>query len=388
MGRVDMFKLKNVIDPEEIRAQLPGEAGGVGFLFHVTEWDDLSLLFEGGDERSVERERALWDEKPFIASPIRLNGQVIGANIVCPVPPEFWLDSPSGIKRFRETQFFPALELARLAGLKMVALGGSTPYVCSYGTLLRDPKSPHITTGHAATAAMLKEWVMECCDQTAINFSGAKIALFGAADKLGSTVAKYLCYKDTPKEIILIDTPDKLKLLQALANNLMMSELVVRPKISIHAVDPTTSLPAFDGAILTSGMNASFLTASNLNAAKFWIDDLHSHTVNTEAKLASRDNTLYIDCFARGPAGLEAVYPFHMATKQDCFPCLAEGFVAWQEEIDADFVVGSPSVWTVAHTHNLLHKHGFQVGPVFGKNDESITAASYNEQGEREKNGV
>lgn len=383
-----MLELKNIIHPEEIRSQLPPENGGVGFLFHATDWDTLSFSFHNVKARSEEFERELWGGKPFIASPIRFNGQVIGANIACPVPLELWLGSPSGIKRFRETQFFPALELARQAGLKMVAMGASTPYACSYGTLLRDPKTPHVTTGHAATAAMLKEWAMHCCKETAVNFSNAKIALFGAAGKLGGTVAKYLCYKDTPKELILIDLPDKLKLLQVQATNLMLSELVARPKISIHTFDASTELPAFDGAILTSCTSTPFLTASNLKAAKFWIDDSHPRAASVEAELASRGHTLYIECFARGPAGLDTGYPFRLPTEQDCYTCFAEGYAAWRERINSDFVVGSPSVWTVAHTHNLMRKYGFQVGPFFGKNGAQITKVSDLEQGEREENDV
>ena len=38
----------------------------------------------------------------------------------------------------------------------MVALGASTPYACDYGKLPRSVDGPNITTGHAATAAMLK----------------------------------------------------------------------------------------------------------------------------------------------------------------------------------------------------------------------------------------
>lgn len=92
-------------------------------------------------------------------------------------------------------------------------MGASTPYACNYGMLPRDAALPRITTGHAATAAMLKEWAMHCCDEFSLNFADAKIALFGAAGRLGVTVAKYLSYKSVPKELILIDLPDKMALL-------------------------------------------------------------------------------------------------------------------------------------------------------------------------------
>lgn len=370
------FELKNVIHPDEIRESLPKERGGIGFLFHATDWETLSFSFHNVKARSPEFEQELWESKPFIASPIYLNQQLIGANIACPVPLELWLGRPSAIKRFRETQFFPALELARQAGLNMVAMGASTPYACNYGVLPRGEKSPRVTTGHAATAAMLKEWAIHCCAENSIHFEDAKIALFGAAGRLGTTVAKYLCYKDMPKELVLIDLPDKINLLKRQAADLMKSELFGKIAISIHTFSPDVPLPKFDGAILTSCTSTPFLKASDLNRAKFWIDDSHPRAASVEAELASRDNTLYIECFARGPQGLDTGYPFRLPSEQDCYTCFAEGYAAWQEGIDTDFVTGSPSVWTVAHTHNLMKKYGFKVGPYFGKNGSEISSRS------------
>lgn len=373
------LQLKRAIHPEEIRESLPSKKGGIGFLFHSTDWETLSLLFNNVKERSPEFEKTLWETKPFIGSPIYKGKQVIGANIVCPVPLELWLGRSNGIKQFRETQFFPALELAKKAGLTMVALGASTPYACSYGTLPREMPGPHITTGHAATTAMLKEWAIHCCNEVGINFEASKIALFGASGRLGTTVAKYLCYNDHPKELVLIDLPDKLNLLKKQAEELLASMPRANIKISVHTFDPNTPLPTFDGAILVSCTSTPFLTASDLNKAKFWIDDSHPRAASIEAEIASRSNTMYIECFSRGPAGLATGSPlFRLPSQQDCYTCFAEGYVAWEEGINTDFVTGSPSVHTVAYTHGLLKKYGFKVGPFSGKNGDAIHQRSAN----------
>jgi predicted amino acid dehydrogenase len=374
----DAFQFKRVISPEEIRESLPSQQGGIGFLFHLTDWDTLSFSFHNVKERSPEIEKKLWDMEPFIGSPIYKGRQVIGANIVCPVPLELWLGRSNGIKRFRETQFFPGLELARKAGLTMVALGASTPYACSYGTLPREMPSPHITTGHAATTAMLKEWAIHCCNEVAIDFEASKIALFGAAGRLGTTVAKYLCYNDHPKELVLIDLPDKINLLKKQAEELLASMPRANIKISVHTFNPNIPLPTFDGAILVSCTSTPFLTASDLSKAKFWIDDSHPRAASIEAEIASRHDTLYIECFSRGPAGLNIDYPFRLPSMGDCYTCFAEGYVAWEEGIDTDFVTGSPSVHTVAYTHGLLRKYGFKVGPFSGKNGDAIHQRSAN----------
>lgn len=373
------LRLKHHISAEEIRDNLGGKKGGVGFLFHATHWDTLAYSFHNVQERSPEFENELWNTKPFIASPIYQGSQMIGANIACPVPLELWLGSPRGIKRFRETQFFPALELAKQAGLNMVAMGASTPYACNYGALPRPGTTPSITTGHAATAAMLKEWAIHCCNQFSLDFGNAKLALFGAAGRLGTTVAKYLCYKEMPKELVLIDLPDKLNLLKSQAAELLATKLYGKLKISVHTFDPNLPLPSFDGAILTSCTSTPYLTTADLNRAKFWIDDSHPRAASVEAEMASRENTLYIECFARGPVGLNTGYPFSLPSSQDCYTCFAEGYSAWQEDIQEDFVIGSPPVWTVAYIHSLLKKHGFACGPFFGKNGTTVSAPSNRE---------
>jgi predicted amino acid dehydrogenase len=364
--------LKHTIHPEEIRDNLPQGQGGIGFMFHATDWDTLSFSFHNVKERNASFEEELWNTKPFIASPIYSGSQIIGANIACPVPLEMWLGSPRGIKRFRETQFFPALELARQAGLNMVAMGASTPYACNYGALPRHIKPPHITTGHAATAAMLKDWAIHCCNELDLEYGKTRLALFGAAGRLGTTVAKYALYKDAPKELVLIDLPDKVNLLKEQAKELLASDLLGKSRVSVHTFSPDTPLPQFDGAILTSSTSVPYLTASDLKRAQFWIDDSHPRAASVEAELASRDHTLYIECFARGPAALDTRFPFRLPTTRDCYTCFAEGYSAWQEGIASDFIVGSPPVWSVSYTHGLLKTYGFSVGPFHGKNGSPI----------------
>lgn len=313
------LSLKRFIHPEEIRQNLPQGQGGMGFMFHATDWDSLSISCNNVKARTPEFEEELWNTNPVITSPIYLDKQIIGANIGCPVPLELWLGSSAGIRRFREKQFFPALQLAKQAGLNMVAMGASIPYACSYGTLPRSADLPNITTGHAATAAMLKEWAMHCCNEFSLNFSDAKIALFGAAGRLGVTVAKYLSYKSVPKELILIDLPDKMALLKKQVDELLSEQLPgsEKLKIALYTFNPQIPLPRFDGAILVSCTTTPYLSADDLKKAKFWIDDSHPRAASVDAEIASRNDTLYIECFARGPAGLNTDYPFRLPICSD-----------------------------------------------------------------------
>jgi len=206
--------------------------------------------------RSEIDESTLWNTPPFVGSPIYKDKQIIGANIVMPVPIDLWISRPRMIKELRKKQLFPALRLAKQCGLNMVALGASTPYACNYGKLPRSADGPHITTGHAATAAMLKKWSMYASEQTNLDFSNIKLAVFGAAGRLGKAVSRYLGYDETPRELLLIDLPDKVNLLKELAKEITSQNSAI--KVSILGLDNSVPLPAFDGAVLVSNNTVPF----------------------------------------------------------------------------------------------------------------------------------
>jgi hypothetical protein len=84
-------------------------------------------------------------------------------------------------------------------------------------------------------------------------------------------------------------------------------------------------LPDFDGAILASSTSVPYLSVADLKRARFWIDDSHPRAASVEAELACRGHTLYIECFARGPAGLDTAFPFRRPSTRDCYTCFAEG---------------------------------------------------------------
>ena len=287
-----------------------------------------------------------------------------------PVPIDLWISSPRMIKQLRKKQLFPALRLAKQCGLDMVALGASTPYVCNYGKLPRAADGPHITTGHAATAAMLKKWAMFACKKTNLEFSRTKLAVFGAAGRLGKAVSRYIGYEETPREILLIDLPDKVNLLKELAKEITSQN--PRVKVSILGLDKTKPMPLFDGAVLVSNNTVPYLDANNLRKAKFWIDDSHPRAASIAAEEATRNETLYVECYASAPSGIDTDFPFNLPTTNDCYTCFAEGYLAWKEKIDRDFVTGIPEIAKISKVASLLNKYKFDVGPFFGKSGALI----------------
>lgn len=284
-----------------------------------------------------------------------------------PVPIELWIQRPAMIKKLRKRQLFPALQLAQQCGLDVVALGASTPYACNYGKLPRPIDTPFITTGHAATAAMLKKWTIDACKKTDLVFNNISLAIFGAAGRLGKAVSHYICHGVSPKEIVLIDLPDKVNALKHLATNIQKQSPQNKIKISVIGLDESKPLPRFDGAILVSNNSIPYLDADKLRQARFWIDDSHPRAASIVAEESTRRETLYIECYASGPQGLNTDAAFKLPSTNDCYTCFAEGYIAWKEKITGDYITGIPEVPKIINVARLLDKYNFTTGSFFTK---------------------
>jgi predicted amino acid dehydrogenase len=364
--------LRRNITVKDIRNQLSHDRG-FAFIFHVTSWDTLRVFFNNMPDKDEIEARVLWNTPPFIGSAIYENNNVIGANIVMPVPIELWINSPNMIKQLRHRQFFPALQLARQCGLSIAALGGSTPYICNYGKLDRPFKIPYITTGHAATAAALKKWAILACERTQLEFSDIRLAIFGAAGRLGKAVSRYIAHGRLPREIILIDLPNNINLLKKLAAEIRQHNGYMNIKVSTHGIVKEKPLPSFDGAILVSNNTVPYLTAEDLRKAHFWIDDSHPRAASIEAEESARHETLYIECYLSGPDGLNTDTNFNLPSTNDCYTCFAEGYIAWKEQITEDYITGIPNITAIENVALALEKYQFNTGPFFGKGGVVLT---------------
>lgn len=369
---IEELRLIRDISDEQVRSKLAKNVG-FGFLFHATDWQTLDFIFYGTKNQIPDFKKKLWESRPFIPSYITINNEPVGVNIVMPVPIDLWIGSPRGLREFREKQFFPALELANKCNLKMVGMGASTPYACNYGKLTRPLATPYITTGHAATAAFLKKWALKACEKTNCNYDQMTLAIFGAAGRLGKAVSQFIAYSSPPKEIILIDLFDKVSLLKNQAKELLQTTKRKDLRLSFYCFDAHTSMPKFDGAILVSNNSVPYLTENDLKKAKFWIDDSHPRAASIEAELGSRNDTLYVECYARGPEGFNTNFSFRLPSYQDCYTCCAEGYVARAEGINEDFVTGIPTPEKIILVDKLLDKYGFNTGPFSGKNGDPIS---------------
>src|SRR2546423_43582 len=116
------LRLKTAWAAGEIKRDLP-QCGGMGFLFHATDWETVGFAFESGTYSAEE----LWEHGPFVASPVFFENRVIGANIVSPIPAEIWAQTHSGIRAFRLSGYQPLLQMASDCGLTHIGLGALLP---------------------------------------------------------------------------------------------------------------------------------------------------------------------------------------------------------------------------------------------------------------------
>ncbi len=357
------LKLKTYWPPAEIKAKLDGR-GGVGFVFHATDHDTISL----GTRTGEYSEDALWTHGPVIGSPIFFGNEVVGAHIIAPPPAFLWVGSHSGIKRFRQQCYEPGLRMAEEAGLTHLGLAALVPFATNHGQYKREMFGGVMTTGHAATVATIWHTVQALSDTLDFDPARLRYAIFGAAGSIGSNTVRWLISNGV-SDLILVDKPERYQHLLALANEL------VSPTVNIAlASGDLGSLPPFDIGIIATSSTTPWIGQELLAKAPVWIDDSHPRAATLEAEQTLQSSVMYLECFLRGPHGLCQVFPFRLPTSRDCYSCFAEAFISWQMKMDYDFAVGPVKLHQIAVMSRLLPEHEFRPGPFTSKGGQPISA--------------
>ena len=185
------------------------------------------------------------------------------------------------------------------------------PYACNYGRAKHSDSTdvPAITTGHCATVATIALTIDQCCESTGLDFHKSTIAVFGAGGMLGRLAVEYLLNTVPPRKLILIELPG---LVNALRKRYPAGLHSTSCEIEVAQFDRDSTLPSFDGAVLATNQTAPYLTEEHLRRAKFWIDDTHPRAVSCEVEEKIQGETLYVECYLRGPAGLDVLSLIHI----------------------------------------------------------------------------
>ncbi len=194
-----------------------------------------------------------------------------------------------------------------------------------------------VTSWDALNVFFNKKRAMVACQKTQLQWCDISLAVFGATGRLGKAVSRYIAHNSLPKEIILIDLPNKINLLTKLAAEIQQYNRAENFKVSIYVIVKQKSLPIFDGAILVSNHTVPFLAAENLPSAHFWTDNSHHRVASIETKVSACNNYY------------------------------AKGNIARENQIAKDSVSGILTIATIKNVAPEPEKYQSNTGPFFSK---------------------
>ena len=196
-----------------------------------------------------------------------------------------------------------------------------------------------LTRWHALYVLFNKKWVMVACQEMQLQWCDISLSVFCAVGSLGKAVSRYIAHDSLPKEIILIDLPNKINLLTNLAAEIQQYNRDENVKFSIYVIVKQKSLPIFNGTIFISNHTVPSLTAENLPRAHFWTDDYHHRVASIEAKVSACNN-YYV-----------------------------KGNIAGKNQITKDSVSGISTIATIKNVATGLEKYQSNTGPFFRKGE-------------------
>ena len=189
-----------------------------------------------------------------------------------------------------------------------------------------------LTRWHALYVLFNKKWVMVACQKMQLQWCDISLSVFCAVGSLGKAVSRYIAHDSLPKEIILIDLPNKINLLTNLAAEIQQYNRDENVKFLIYVIVKKNSLPIF-----ISNHTVPSLTAENLPRAHFWTDDSHHRVASIEAKVSACNNYY------------------------------AKGNIARENQIAKDSISGTSTIATIKNVVPALEKYQSNTDPFFSK---------------------
>lgn len=194
-----------------------------------------------------------------------------------------------------------------------------------------------VTSWHALNVFFNKKRAMVAYQKTHFQWYDINLSVFCAVGSLGKAVSHYIAHNSLPKEIILIDSLNKINLLTNLAAEIQQYNRAENVNVSIHLIVEKKSLPIVDSAIFVSNHTVPSLTAENLLRARFWTDHSDYRLASIEAEVSACNNYF------------------------------AKGNIVGKNQIAKDSISGISTIATIKKVAPVLEKYQFNTGPFFSK---------------------
>ncbi|MBI2097492.1 MAG: hypothetical protein HYT46_00950 [Candidatus Vogelbacteria bacterium] len=264
------------------------------------------------------------------------------------------ISRPEAIRHVRRE-----VRLAQRWGATIVGLGAYLPPFTRQGvTLLEEAKNlgVSLTTGHACTAYMIREYLYQLAERLDINLKREVVAIVGAAGSTGSIVARLLAHEGRVRRLLLIDLPQKEGVLESLAkecNGKTSTDLSALPTASV--IITVTTAPG------------SIITPEHLGSSVVIIDDSKPRNTSLEVLRPAIEcgQLLVVDVLAEVP-GLEVTYHYDLdfARPEITYTCLAEVCTLYLTGWRGNYSLGDISVPQVLKVGEMTQGAGIRPAPL------------------------
>ena len=249
------------------------------------------------------------------------------------------------------------LQAARKAeklGAEIAGLGALTSSVTFGGREIRDKLKIKITAGHAYTAFTVGSYVLQAIKKKGIENKDAVVAIVGAAGSIGSTCAKYLCFKGV-KKFLLVDLERKSDRLQVL-----MKKLCDKEKLEILLSHKIGDIKIADIIISATNTPEALIKPEDLKTGAIIVDDAQPSDISPEVEKQRKD-VLVVDGGVLLAPGINPHINLGLAHKNNIFSCLGEVMICASTKRVPEYTPGDVSPSVVEEVGSLGSSLGFEV---------------------------
>lgn len=348
----------------------------VVLLTHPRDENDVPRLFPWSTNlNSIERRELVRNLKPIVGE-IFQSERLSTAHVFLPFFADEALD-PRKRKRCRQILESEALQTAAQLGAKTVCLGGLTGALSVYGKRLEEPAKGYglnITTGHSATAVSVHRTYREAARFALLDVSASRLTILGIGG-IGMAVARLVAAdRERPREVVLIDRPNRDDRLYAVAQEL--SDAGVNVSVELFGGDGQLNVDSkfYESEIGISAVSTPYIVDPWLvKPGAVLVDDSQPYCWDRLAAwLRYTESGDIYPCEAGlvdvHSTGHRCYFPFDFADQGPmgsgtAWSCMSEGIL---QHLDPTLprTLGDPSLDTLFAYAHAFDRHHFGVPPL------------------------
>ncbi|MDP3955741.1 MAG: hypothetical protein Q8Q18_00640 [bacterium] len=268
--------------------------------------------------------------------------------IALPMHPEIMLRNRDlALRRIRQ-----AMKLAEHRGVRILGLGGLISSLSQGGLLLKENTRLNLTTGHALTAHIVTQNIIQILPIIGESPAEVNIAIVGAAGSISSTSGLILA-KAGFKKFTLIDLERKLPKTTDLKKELELYGSNV--KISANLFD----LKNADYIITATNAPETLVKAIHLSPGAIIVDDAQPSDVDND--VLANENFLVLSGGVVDTPGINTHFNMGLQKKSENYSCMGELLCLAAKEYNSDYVIARATLGDVDTIQSIFYSLGFKL---------------------------